>query len=87
MVAILRVFLHFIHFWGKVIVDARPHTTVLALVLSSIVLNIKVPQTSTSAPNPSVGSAVRRPVCAGNKSVAFDWVPPDVPEDVVSHMP
>jgi hypothetical protein len=56
------------------------------LVLLSV-LNIKVSQTSTSVPNPFGGSAVRGCNCVGNKSVAFDWVPPDVPEDVVSHVP
>lgn len=54
-------------------------------------LNIKVSQTSTSVPNPFGGSAVRGCNCVGNKSVAFDWVPPDVPEDVAAeymqHLP
>jgi hypothetical protein len=50
------------------------------------VLNIKVPETSADVPNSFGGSAVRGSNCTGNKSIAFDWVPPDVPEDVVSCM-
>lgn len=57
------------------------------LVLSSLVLNIKVPETLKSVPNKFGGSVVRGSDCVGNKSVAFDWVPPDVPEDLVSCVP
>jgi len=54
------------------------------LVFSSLVLNIKVPEALKSVPNPYGGSVVGGPNCVGNKSVAFDWVPPDVSEDLVS---
>ena len=56
-------------------------------VLSSQVLNIKVPETLKSVPNTFGGSVVRSSDCVGNKNVAFDWVPPDVPEDLVSCVP
>ena len=59
----------------------------LALVLSSPVLNIKVPETLKSVPNPFGGSVVGGSNSVGNKSVAFDWVPPDVSEDLVSCVP
>jgi hypothetical protein len=59
----------------------------MALVLSSVVLNIKVPVTLKSVPSPFGGSVVGGSNYVGNKSVAFDWVPPDVPEDLVSCMP
>jgi hypothetical protein len=47
-------------------------------------LNIKVPETLKSVPNPSGGSVVGGSNCVGNKSVAFDWVPPDVSEDLAA---
>jgi hypothetical protein len=45
-----------------------------------------VPESSASVTNPFGGSALRGSNCTGNKSIAFDWIPPDVPEDVVSCM-
>lgn len=45
-----------------------------------------MPETSANALNPFGGSDVRGSNYTGNKSIAFDWVPPDVPEDVVSCM-
>jgi len=47
-------------------------------------LNIKVPEALKSVPNPCGGSVVGGPNCVGNKSVAFDWVPPDVSEDLAA---
>ncbi|XP_023717877.1 uncharacterized protein LOC111870096 isoform X2 [Cryptotermes secundus] len=47
-------------------------------------LNIKVPESSASVPSPFGGSALRGSNFTGNKSIAFDWVPPDVPEDVAA---
>lgn len=52
---------------------------------SLIVLNIKVPETSISAANTVGSSGNTSTNTTGNKKgIAFDWIPPDVPEDVVS---
>jgi hypothetical protein len=59
----------------------------LALVLSSLVLNIRVPESLKSVSNPTGGSVVAGSNCADSKSIAFDWVPPDVSEDLVSCVP
>jgi hypothetical protein len=64
--------------------DAKRGVVVNALILFPLVLNIKMPQTSVSVPNAFGGIASRNSNCTGNKSIAFDWVPPDVSEDVVS---
>jgi hypothetical protein len=45
-----------------------------------------VPETSANAQNPFGCSGGRGSNYTGNKSISFDWVPPDVPEDVVSYM-
>jgi hypothetical protein len=45
-----------------------------------------VPETSANALNPFGDSDAKDSNYTGNKSIAFDWVPPDVPEDVVSCM-
>ncbi|XP_021913698.1 uncharacterized protein LOC110826900 isoform X2 [Zootermopsis nevadensis] len=45
-------------------------------------LNIKVPETSVSVPNSGIAS--RNSNSTGSKSIAFDWVPPDVSEDVAA---
>jgi len=66
--------------------DVKPDEAVHALVLFLLVLNIKIPETSASVPNSFGGSANKCPNFAGNKSIAFDWIPPNVPEDVVSCM-
>ncbi|XP_069684025.1 uncharacterized protein Tes [Periplaneta americana] len=48
-------------------------------------LNIKVPETSVSVSN-TVGSSgnTSSNTTANKKGIAFDWIPPDVPEDVAA---
>jgi hypothetical protein len=63
---------------------AKPGVAVNVFILFSLVLNISVPETSANVTSAAGDIASRNSNYTGNKSIAFDWVPPGVSEDIVS---